>query len=229
MESIRVITNKVITIHHDVDGVLRDFHGYAEKLFYEKYPEYEQYKVKPNKVRGWQFEDGYWPLDKAKEVDDLMTEMFFGGSLTYDVFRYAPALVTPEQWANHVRILKLAFPNCKIVVSTHQYTMKSKLATIEWLDDSEITHEDLIFTGEKELFGANYILDDKPQTVEKIHNIDNGCIPILLKRDRGNGWYRRANKNIMFGMVDTLDEYRESVMAHERMKIKFKTLAYSIG
>lgn len=210
-----MITNKIITIHHDADGVLRDFHGYSMKLFYEKYPEYKQYQVSPDKIRGWALGDEFWPLNKAKEIHDLMLELFFGGEFTYEVFRNAPALVTPEQWANHVRILKLAFPNCKIIVSTHQYTVESKLATIEWLDDSEITYEDLIFTGEKELFGANYILDDKPQTVEKIHNINNGCMPVLLKRERSNGWYRRNNDDIPFLMVDTLTQYRGCILARE--------------
>ena len=228
MGNIKVITNDVITIHHDVDGVLRDFHSYAEKLFYMKYPQYKQYKVSSDEVRGWQFEDEYWPLSKAKEIDQLMTELFFGGEFTYKVFRHAPALVTPEQWWNHVDLLTRALPNCRIVVSTHQYTLESKLGTIEWLHDNKIEYEDLIFTSEKELYGANYLLDDKPSMVEKIHNIDNGCVPVLLKRDRGNGWYRRDNKNIMFGMVDTIDEYRESIFAQERMKIKMRSMVYSL-
>ena len=228
MGNIEVITNDIVTIHHDADGVLRDFHGYSEQLFFERYPQYEQYKVSSDKVRGWWFKDEYWPEEKGEEVDKIMTDLFFGGELTYEVFRHAPTLVTPEQWKTHIDELKAAFPNCRIIVSTHQYTMESKLGTIKWLDENIITYEDLIFTSEKELYGANYLLDDKPATVEKIHNIGNGCIPVMLKRERGNGWYRRDNKNIMFNMVDTIDEYRETIFAQERMKLKMKSMAYTV-
>lgn len=218
MENLKKITDRVITIHHDIDNVLRDFHSSAEKLFYEKYPEYKQYQVSPDKVRGWALGDEFWPLYKAKEIDDLMMKLFFGGELTYEVFRNAPALVTPDQWKNHIRILKIAFPNCRIIVSTHQYTMKSKLATIEWLDENKITYEDLIFTSEKDLYGADYLLDDKPQTIETFYRNGNGSVGVLLKRERGNGWYRRDNKDIKFIMVNTIDEYRKVILLQESLK-----------
>ena len=202
--------DKPIMIHHDTDGVLRDFHGYAMKLFYNIYPEYKQYQISPDKIRGWQFEDEFWPLDKAKEVDKLMTDLFFGGDLTYEVFRYAPVLVTPEEWEIHYNELKEKLPNCRIVISTHQYTTLSKLATIEWLDESVITHDDLLFTGEKDYFGANFLLDDKPMMVERFSK--NGGFGVLMKRERGNGWYIRDNKdNIGFTMVDTLEQFRKVI------------------
>jgi len=216
MGKIEVITNRIITIHHDIDGVLRDFHGYSEKLFFERYPQYEQYKVHPSEIRGWWFKDEYWPEEKGEEVDKLMTELFFGGDLTYDVFRHAPALVTPGQWYKHFNILKEKLPNCRIVLSTHQYTPESKVGTIEWLEENKITYEDLIFSSQKELYHPNYLLDDKPQTVETIHASENGSVGVLFKRERGNGWYRRDNNDIPFMMVDTLDQFRGMVLARER-------------
>jgi 5'(3')-deoxyribonucleotidase len=209
------VSDKVVTIHHDIDGFLRDFHGYAEKLFHEKYPEYKQYQVPSEKIRGWQFEDEYWPLDKAKEVDQLMTELFFGGEFTYNVFKDAPALITSERWWIHVDELKTALPNSRIVLSTHQYTVESKLATIEWLEEREFGYEDLIFSSEKELYHPSYIIDDKPSTIETIHNGTNGSVGVLFKRDRGNGWYRRDNPNIPFLMVDTIEQFRAAIIARE--------------
>ena len=209
------ISDRIITIHHDTDGVLRDFHSFAEKLFYEQYPQYEQYKVHPSKIRGWWFKDEYWPEEKGQEVDDIMTELFFGGDFTYKVFRFAPALVTPERWKTHIDELKTAFPNCRIVISTHQYTMLSKLATIEWLDENKIEYEDLIFSSEKNLYHPTYILDDKPDTIETIHGNGNGSVGVLFKRERGNGWYRRDNKDIDFMMVDTLEQFRGFIFSRE--------------
>jgi len=226
MENRKIITDKFVMFHHDADGVLRDFHGYAMELFHNKYPEYKQYQVPANQIRGWQFEDEYWPLDKAKEVDQLMTELFFGGEFTYEVFRHAPSLVTEEQWSNHIVQLKNAFPNCRIVISTHQYTLESKIATLEWLDENGIGYEDLLFTGEKDLFGAHYLLDDKPQMVERFNN--NGSVGVLLKRERGNGWYRRKHPDITFGMVDSLEEFTKSVLTNERVMKKYKSIEYSL-
>jgi len=217
MENRKIITNRIVMIHHDIDGILRNFPEYANKLFFKKYPEYKQYQVPSDKIRGWAMGDEFWPLNKAREVDKLMGEMFFSEKPT-NVFRYAPPLITPDEWKNHIYILKTAFPNCRIVISTHQYTTHSKIATIQWLNENKMTHEDLIFTDTKKLFGADYLLDDKPQTIVEFHN--NGNVGVLLKRERGNGWYRRNHKNIKFPMVNTLDEYRELILAKERVKIE---------
>jgi 5'(3')-deoxyribonucleotidase len=207
--------NELVMVHHDLDGVTRDFSGYCRKLFYEKHPEYEQYQLPPEKVSGWWFIDEFSPPDKAKEIDSLIMKLFFGGELTYEVFRNAPALVTPDQWENHVKILKEKIPNSRIVVSTTQFTLESKIATVEWLDENKITHDDLIFTDTKDVFGAKYLLDDKPQTIIDFHN--NGNVGVLMKRERSNGWYLRANKDIKFNMVDTIDEYRELILAKEKV------------
>lgn len=216
------ITDKVILIQHDTDGVTRDFHGYAEKLFNENYPEYKKYKVSPDEIRGWQFEDEYWPLVKAKEVDKIMTEMFFGGKYTYEVFRNAPSLVSPDRWEAHINELKTAFPNCRIVMSTHQYTNESKVASVEWYGENQIEYDDLIFTDKKDLYNPDYLLDDKPQTIETINNNKNGHLGVLFKRERSNGWYIRSNKYINFPIVNTIEEYRNIILDREGFVAKYK-------
>ncbi len=201
-------------IKHDVDGVLRDFHGYAFNLFFnELYPEYQKYLRPTGKNISWNlagFLDA--PEDVVKAIDEKMDEVFFYDEIhTTNVFSKAKALVTETEWVEHFEELKKLY-DCRIVISTHQYFPLQQRITIEWLEQHGIIYDDIIMTGHKQYFGGHFLLDDKPETVEKFNTPER--VGVLFYNEEINHtkfYMERHNWNLPFPVADSLKKYREII------------------
>lgn len=208
--------NKIITIHHDCDGVLRNFIDYAMMVLYKVHPELKKYELPRGKSTGWGF-NGMFDPKVAKKAEELCNTVFFENPKTsYDIFRNAKPLVSVDEWKNHVSILKNKIPNCRIVISTHQETTAARIATIEWLNENiDNVYDDLIFTKEKQLFNGDYLLDDKPKMIERFH------IPFqkigVLNITRENEYYFRQKKTVKFPTAKNLKEFRDIIFENMKM------------
>lgn len=199
-----------------MDGVLRDFHGYAFNLFFnELYPEYQKY-LRP------QGENISWSLagfvdasdDIVKMIDEKMDEVFFYNEThTTNVFSKAKALVSEKEWITHYEALKKEH-DCRIVISTHQYFPLQQRITIEWLEQNGIIYDDIIMTGHKQYFGGHFLLDDKPDTIEKFHVPVANKIGVLFYKQEINNtqyYFREHGHDLPFPVVDSLEKYREVI------------------
>ncbi len=206
----RKITDEV-NIHYDCDGVLRNFHRRAMKLFFTKYPEFEKYLLPVKKFRGWDWNTQLKVGPEAEKISALMDVEIFGNpDLCYDAFANAEPFVSPQEWKHHIGKLRKIIPNANITISTHQYNNISRAATIDFLSKNEFTDQDeinVLFTGRKTLFGAHFLLDDKPDTIESFHS-SLIRVGVLYLNPDSNGWYLRAHNNkINVPYASSLEDY----------------------
>ena len=211
IEDIKMNSEPLI-IKHDVDGVLRDFHDYAFDLFFKKlYPEYAQYLVPRGENTGWNMITFIKASKEIEnEIDKKMDEVFFHNpESSIEIFSEAAAIVSKEEWGEHHEYLKSNY-DCRIVISTHQYFPLQQKVTIDWLDRNGIIYDDLIITGHKHLFGGNFLLDDKPETIENFHTPQNNKIGVLFYR-LFIDYYIQNGFNDKFPLVNNLKEYRDVI------------------
>lgn len=197
--------------HYDCDGVLRDFHPQAFKVFFDKYPQYKKYMLPVNKFRGWAFVDQLKRGPDAKKIEEMMwKELFEDPDMCFRTFGEAPALVRPEEWEQHIELVRKEFPNALFTISTHQYTDVAREATTYWLSQNKFTFKDevnVLYTGSKDKFGAHFLLDDKPSTIEQFHKPFE-TIGVLFLNEKTNGWYVKQNKGkFKFPYAKTLNDY----------------------
>ena len=199
-----------LSIHYDCDGVLRDFHNKAFEVFFEKYPEYKKYILPVSKFRGWRFEEQLKLGPDSKKIDALMWEELFNNEkMCFEAFGKANPLIYPDEWNKHIRKILCDFPDANIVISTHQYTDVAREATTYWLQKNGFTDEDnisILYTGKKTLFGAHYLLDDKPAMIEQFHK-PYKSIGVLFLNPRTNGWYTRKIIEKKFLYAKNLNDY----------------------
>jgi len=200
-----------ISIHYDCDGVLRDFHERAFKVFFSKHPEFKKYILPVEKYRGWSFSDQLKKGPDTELIEKLMwEELFENEEMCFESFGKASPLVSPEEWNVHLDKIRSEFPNAIITISTHQYTDIARDATLFWLKKNGFTDKDninILFTGKKDLFGAHFLLDDKPAMIEKFHK-PYESIGVLFLCERTNGWYVKENKGkLKIPFAKTLDDY----------------------
>lgn len=200
-----------LSIHYDCDGVIRDFHTQAYKIFFSKYPQYKKYLLPVNKFRGWGFSDQFVDKPIAKKIDKLMwEEIFENDEMSRVVFGEAPALVSQDEWKKHLDDVFGEFPDAMITISTHQYTPSTREATTEWLNKNGFMDGDkinVLFTGQKDRFGAHFLLDDKVSTIKNF-NKPFRSVGVLRINPSSNGWYVRQEKgklNIPF--AKTLNDF----------------------
>lgn len=207
------MSSEPLIFKHDVDGVLRDFHSYAFDLFFKrKHPEYAKYLVPEGENTGWNMITFIKAPKKIKnEIDKAMDEVFFYNTeSTIEIFSEAFPLVTKDEWQEHYDYLKTNYPDCRIVISTHQYFPIQQKVTIEWLEKNGIVYDDLIMTGNKHLFGGNFLLDDKPETIEAFHNPNFRKVGVLFGRPTTNYYTGNGYKG-QFPIVYDLKGYREVI------------------
>jgi len=209
----------IVNIHHDCDGVLRKFHENAHRIFFGRHPEYAYLQLPIEKFRGWAWEDQMRndtpEIRKvAKKVDELMwKELFEDPEISYQAFGEAEAYYTPDEWREHVELIKEKYPNANIVISTHQYTPSAHMATMDFLAKRKFLIDDeisILTTGKKDLFGAHFLLDDKPSTIESFHT-PYQAIGVLYDNPTSNGWYLRKHKKPKFPVAKNLADYREII------------------
>lgn len=203
----------ILNIHHDCDGVLRDFYPYALEFFLKRYPKFKKYVLPINKTTGWTFKGNFQNKKVGLQAEKIMEKLFFKNPKTsYQVFRNPKALISPDEWKKHVNILRKKYPECRIVISTHQYSSAAKLATIEWLDEHKIIYDDLIFTDQKHFFDGHFLLDDKVETIKKFHLPHDNKIGVLFFNQRSNGWYfKDGSYQGQFPVAKTLKNFREII------------------
>jgi len=201
----------IVNIQYDCDGVLRDFHGHAFDIFFAKYPQYKKYVLPVKQFRGWAFVDQLKKGPDAKKIEELMwEELFHDREMTFRAFGEAPALVHKEEWKKHLDLIRSEFPDALISINSHQYTDVAREATTYWLGNNGFTDEDkvnVLYTAEKDKFGAHFLLDDKPSTIENFHK-PYEKIGVLMLNDRTNGWYVRENNGqLNLPYAKTLNDY----------------------
>jgi len=202
----------MINIHYDVDGVLRDFHTAAFNLFFTKYPKYKHYTLPVDQIRGWYWIDHLKVIPGAGDVSALMDEEIFNNEeMCYRAFYEAKPLVSTKEWLDHIdKIEKVsADVEMNITISTHQYNNISRLATLNWLSKYNFMDGDkinLLFTGKKEQCGADFLLDDKVETIKTL-NETKTSIGVLKLNEYSNSWYIKQHKHITFPTAKTLDDF----------------------
>jgi len=202
-----------VNIHYDCDGVLRNFHSKAFEIFFRKYPKYKKYLLPVGQFTGWGW-DAQFKASKAVEIDELLDEEIFGNDENaYEVFSEAKPFISPEEWRRHVDMVMKKFPDAILTISTHQYNNVAREATSYWLGENQFTDDDkinVLYTGKKDSYGAHFLLDDKPTTIEQFHTPQK-AIGVLRINSYSNAWYFKQliknNENIRFPYAKTLDDY----------------------
>lgn len=214
--------NIKLNIHYDVDGCFRDFHNAALDFFFEKYPEYKKYLLPVNQFRGWDFTEQLKPGKMNQIINDLFVkEVFWNEKNSYKIFSRAKPLITLSEWKNHLIEIWNSFPNACITFSTHQYNNATRMATTYWLQKNGFVFNNdkisILYTNDKDRFGAHFLLDDKVQTIE-LFNKPNNSIGVLRLNPLSNGWYEKKVKGqIPFLTANTLDDYKKIIFKQAHM------------
>ena len=208
----------ILNIHHDCDGILRNFSQSAFRVFFKRYPEFEKYLLPPTEVLGWDWKGQFKQNAKSDELDDLIWNYIFENpKMAREAFYGAKPLVSPDEWKFHIDELKKSYPDANIVISTHQYTKPSFKATMDWLVDNEFLFNDeisVLMTGKKEKFGAHFLLDDKPSTIETFHK-PYERIGVLYIQPRSNIWYVKEKRGkFKFPSTSHLAGFRKIIKKH---------------
>lgn len=210
----------MLSIHYDCDGVLRDFHTQAYKIFFRNHPEYKKYILPVGQIRGWSFKDQLKPNLHLEYIDELFWEELFNHpTYSYEVFEHAKPLVSRKEWYNHLKKINDLFGKVNITISTHQTTHFTKDATIKWLSKNGFLDGDkinVLFAKNKEDFGANYLLDDKPSMIERMNGSPGKGVGVLRLNKYSNGWYVRKHlNNIKIPHAINLEDFYEIIKKGE--------------
>jgi len=196
----------VIRVHHDCDGVLRNFMDYALFVFFKHYPEYKKYLLLPKDAVGYNFSDNFSYPDKDK-IDQILSYICFENQNTsYEIFLNAPSLISKFEWDKHCSILHEN--NCIVVISSHQYTTTAKIATLKWFDINNFSYDGIIFDndGNKHLYDADFIIDDKIKMIDYFNSIRKQGGGVLYYNLRSNNNYKGNSP-----MVYNLEEFRNII------------------
>lgn len=190
----------------DVDGVLRNLVKHTIESFAEDYPDYAPFLADPKKVDKWHANE--WLSVKNPEVGQALFDYLLENEETgYQCFRNAAPYEEVFDFSRLFKILKHI--GAEVSICTHQKHWWQKIATIEWIHEHKIPHDNIILVNkDKGHFGLDYLVDDHVLNIQRVNQ--TGGTGILYLQN----WNKRRIHDVKFA-VNTLKEYVDHIVEEE--------------
>ncbi|MBS3124558.1 hypothetical protein J4437_08085 [Candidatus Woesearchaeota archaeon] len=152
----------------DIDGVIRDFFGKTEEVYFRKYPSHKLIRRDVYDISLW------FPI--GKEIYKFAFE-------THAKEIYTQSLLYENALDFMIKLRK----NNRVILVTNQPEKKLEGLTKEWLEIKDIPYDELIFTKDKSEFIGDCLLDDHTANLERVARVGNSK-PICFDRPWNQDW-----------------------------------------
>ena len=152
----------------DIDGVIRDFFGKTEEVYFRKYPSHKLIRRDVYDISLW------FPI--GKEIYKFAFE-------THSKEIYTRAQTYKNAFDFMIKLRR----NNHVILVTSQSTKNLEELTKKWLEIKKIPYDELIFTKDKSEFIGDYLLDDCTANLERIRQ-ERNSIPVCFDRPWNQDW-----------------------------------------
>jgi len=153
----------------DCDGVIRDFVGKLNDVYNREYSDKKFY----GKITSYDL-SLFYPI--GKEINNFYAEIH-----AKEIYTRAEVMPGAIEFLNELMKHK------KVYIFTRQPSKQAEKYTEEWVDVNKIPHDSLLFTEDKRLIKAQYLLDDYTNNLKKVSDAKSS-IPVCFNQDWNQDW-----------------------------------------
>lgn len=202
----------------DIDGVIRNYVSWGVSYIVKKYMNVELRNkfLKPDlyeDLTDWDLKSLINPkyVDDPRAIkyfDQIMKYLFDANELSEEISYMAPLFddINTSAWNTNV-YNKLKSVNLNVYFCTTQPTVYMKSGTSKWVDKYMLKNDGIIFSENKHQLPADWLLDDRPQTVKEFNHVNSGTAFLFRRPWNQTLSFRYSVKSVYEFVNIVVDQY----------------------
>ena len=188
----------------DIDGVLRRLVTSIRREFLKDFPEAEGKLKSADNLEFWDIRKVAKDPRLGKIVEKYALE---NPETSFRCFRNA------DPFGGQIEAMERLYHDAKfedhfVSICTSQYNPWHRTATLEWLQEHEVPHDNIIFNAtDKGIYGLDTLLDDRVKNCLSVEqNGGRGALKLMRYNKE-----KRKEANVTFH-CESIDQFRKSIL-----------------